>query len=64
MEGYGPLPPSGAARLTLYRLYHALELWVWFASVGNTPPLAGIAGDIRSLATTAFRVPDATRFRP
>jgi Ser/Thr protein kinase RdoA (MazF antagonist) len=50
LEGYGPLSPSGATRLELYRLYHALELWVWFASIGNTQPLPGITDDIRSLA--------------
>jgi hypothetical protein len=39
--------------LALYRLYHALELWVWFASSGNTRPLPAVADDIRSLATSA-----------
>lgn len=39
LDGYGP--PRGrdwAARLAIYRLYHALELWGWFASVGQTRP--------------------------
>ena len=28
--------PEWAARLAIYRLYHALELWDWFASIGRT----------------------------
>lgn len=51
LAGYGPLPPGGRERIELYRLYHALELWDWFAQIGNTGPLPGIAEDIRSLAT-------------
>jgi aminoglycoside phosphotransferase (APT) family kinase protein len=50
LEGYGPLPADAAERLELYRLYHALELWDWFRSVGTTGPLEGIAGDIARLA--------------
>jgi aminoglycoside phosphotransferase (APT) family kinase protein len=49
VEGYGRLPASGLARIELYRLYHALELWDWFASVGTTAPLDGIAAGLRSL---------------
>ncbi len=52
LEGYGPLPADGLARLELYRLYHALELWDWFAQIGNTAPLDGIAADIRLLSTS------------
>jgi hygromycin-B 7''-O-kinase len=51
LAGYGPLPADGLARIELYRLYHALELWDWFAEIGNTEPLDGIAADIRELAT-------------
>jgi hygromycin-B 7''-O-kinase len=51
LAGYGPLPPGGLARIELYRLYHALELWDWFAQVGNTEPLDSIAADIRELAS-------------
>jgi hygromycin-B 7''-O-kinase len=51
LEGYGPLPADGADRLQLYRLYHALELWDWFASIGHTSPLPRIIGDIASLAS-------------
>ena len=63
LEGYGHdngsrnrngLLPADAAdaaeRLDLYRLYHALELWDWFRSIGTTGPLAGIAEDIGRLA--------------
>ena len=46
-RGYGALPADWSERTDLYRLYHALELWDWFASIGRTEPLAGIAEDIR-----------------
>ncbi len=49
IEGYGPLPPGWSGRLDLYRLYHALELWDWFASTGRTDRLPGIAADIRAM---------------
>lgn len=49
LDGYGPLPPDWAERLSLYRLYHALELWDWFALIGNTSPLASIAEDLRTM---------------
>lgn len=51
LAGYGPLPPDGLARIGLYRLFHALELWDWFALTGNTGPLDAIAADIRRLAS-------------
>ncbi|WP_350279758.1 aminoglycoside phosphotransferase family protein [Kribbella sp. HUAS MG21] len=44
--GYGLLP---ADRIALYRLYHSLELWDWFASIGETTHLAGIARDMAEL---------------
>jgi aminoglycoside phosphotransferase (APT) family kinase protein len=50
LAGYGPLPASGLARIELYRLYHALELWNFFADNGTTVPLNSIAFDIRELA--------------
>jgi hygromycin-B 7''-O-kinase len=59
LAGYGPLPADGLARIELYRLYHALELWDWFAEIGNTGPLDGIIADIRELAVG--RSPDTTR---
>jgi hygromycin-B 7''-O-kinase len=51
LEGYGRLPPDWADRLAVYKLYHALELWDWFASIGNTRPLPAIAADIRHLVS-------------
>ncbi|MFE2566723.1 hypothetical protein [Streptomyces mirabilis] len=48
-DGYGTLPADWSERVGLYRLYHALELWDWFASIGNTAPLEGITGDIRRM---------------
>jgi hygromycin-B 7''-O-kinase len=48
-EGYGALPDDWRERLSLYQLYHSLELWDWFASTGNTSPLPGIADDMRRL---------------
>ena len=50
LAGYGQLPPSWRERVSLYRLYHALELWDWFAAVGNTSPLVRLADDIRRFA--------------
>jgi aminoglycoside phosphotransferase (APT) family kinase protein len=50
LEGYGPLPADAAERLDLYRLYHAVELWDWFRSIGTVEPLGSIAEDIARLA--------------
>lgn len=50
-DGYGSLPPDAQDRIEIYRLYHALELWDWFASIGQEGPLPGIAEDIRRLST-------------
>ena len=49
IEGYGALPADWAERLEIYRLYHALELWDWFASIGTTEPLSGIAKDLTDI---------------
>ncbi len=49
IQGYGSLPSDWPDRLSLYQLYHALELWDWFAALGRTGPLPGIAEDIRGL---------------
>ncbi len=43
LDGYGPLPPDGADRLALYKLYHAAELWSWLAGAGVTEPLPQIS---------------------
>jgi aminoglycoside phosphotransferase (APT) family kinase protein len=39
LSGYGPLPPKGEEIMRLYGLYHALELWDWFASTSRDEPL-------------------------
>ncbi|MFB8278862.1 phosphotransferase family protein [Nocardia colli] len=49
VDGYGELPEDWSATSALYRLYHALELWDWFASIGDKAPLPGIADDIRQM---------------
>ncbi|EWM11402.1 phosphotransferase family protein [Kutzneria sp. 744] len=46
--GYGALPD---ARLPVYRLYHALELWDWFASTGDAQYLPGIAAEMAALVS-------------
>jgi len=48
-DGYGMLPADWSEWVGLYRLYHALELWDWFASIGNTAPLESITDDIRRM---------------
>jgi hygromycin-B 7''-O-kinase len=48
LDGYGALPDD---RLRLYKIYHALELWDWFAATGQSQYLAGIAADMADLAT-------------
>jgi len=52
LKGYGPLPADAAERLELYRLYHAIELWDWFRSIGTAGPLSSIAEDIAHLAAS------------
>ncbi len=47
LAGYGSTPDE---RMPLYTLYHALELWDWFASTGETQYLEGIAADMATLA--------------
>jgi len=38
-HGYGPIErPDWEKTVDLYRLYHALEYWVWASSNGQTPP--------------------------
>jgi hygromycin-B 7''-O-kinase len=50
LDGYGPLPPSGAERIELYRLYHALELWTWYTMIDNTKHLPALLTSLRSLS--------------
>lgn len=45
------LPADWPDRLAIYRLYHALELWDWFASSGRSDPLKGLANDLRQMST-------------
>lgn len=49
-RGYGPLPADATERISLYRLYQALELWDWFALTGETAALPGIAEDLAKMA--------------
>ncbi|MFI5710509.1 phosphotransferase family protein [Kribbella sp. NPDC051620] len=49
VEGYGDLPSDWRPRMTLYRLYHSLELWDWFKSIGTVDPLDSIAGDMAKI---------------
>jgi aminoglycoside phosphotransferase (APT) family kinase protein len=45
VDGYGPLGENWEGRLQLYKLYHGLELWDWYASVGQQDRLSD-ASDI------------------
>jgi aminoglycoside phosphotransferase (APT) family kinase protein len=51
-DGYGVLPPDWRERTTLYRLYHALELWDWFASIGTTVHLGSLARDMAGIVNS------------
>ena len=51
IQGYGSLPRDWSDRVSLYKLYHALELWNWFSALGRAAPLPGIAEDIQRLLT-------------
>jgi len=46
LAGYGPAGPQWADRLAIYGLYHELELWDWFASIGRADALDGLADDM------------------
>ncbi|SFF74002.1 Phosphotransferase enzyme family protein [Actinoplanes philippinensis] len=48
LDGYGPLPPYGAERIDLYRVFHALELWTWFTSIGDRERLPALLTHLRS----------------
>lgn len=48
-EGYGELRAGWREALDLYVLYHWLELWDWYASLGQEEPLAGLADEMRRL---------------
>jgi len=53
LSGYGPAGQEWPGRLAIYRLYHALELWDWFASTGQTERLGGLADDMSELVTAS-----------
>ena len=48
-DGYGSPLADHRERVGLYRLYHALELWIWYSLVGQTEHLTNIASDIVQL---------------
>ncbi|HET6986484.1 MAG TPA: aminoglycoside phosphotransferase family protein, partial [Kribbella sp.] len=48
-EGYGALPDDWEDRTQLYRVYHSLELWDWFKSIGETTHLDSIAAELAEL---------------
>ncbi|HEY0617218.1 MAG TPA: aminoglycoside phosphotransferase family protein, partial [Kribbella sp.] len=52
VDGYGELPADWRERTTLYRLYHSLELWDWFKSIGTVDPLDSIAADLARIVRT------------
>jgi hygromycin-B 7''-O-kinase len=49
LAGYGPRGAAAAERMDLYGLYHALELWDWFASTHQTDRLTGLTSDMREM---------------
>ena len=49
VEGYGALPDDWRERVLLYRVYHSLELWDWFKTIGETTHLDGIAAELAEL---------------
>jgi hypothetical protein len=42
-----------ADRMPVYRLYHALELWDWFAVARQAEPPASLADDMRAIIEAA-----------
>ncbi|MCP2336264.1 phosphotransferase family protein [Actinomadura rupiterrae] len=48
-NAYGDQPPTWPEAFPLYRLHHALELWGWFATNNNKPPLESLANDMREI---------------
>jgi aminoglycoside phosphotransferase (APT) family kinase protein len=47
---YGQLPSNWGERVQLYKLYHALELWDWFAAIGNRGGVVRLTDGIRRFA--------------
>jgi aminoglycoside phosphotransferase (APT) family kinase protein len=50
LAGYGQLPMHWRERVQLYKLYHALELWDWFAALGNKAAVVRLTEDLRRFA--------------
>jgi hygromycin-B 7''-O-kinase len=47
LAGYGDPPAGWPETLPLYRVYHVLELWDWFALIGEVEHLPGLTEDLR-----------------
>jgi hygromycin-B 7''-O-kinase len=45
-EGYGELPADWREGVALYGIYHVLELWTWFASLGEREHLDALTDDL------------------
>jgi hygromycin-B 7''-O-kinase len=58
-EGYGEMRSDWREALNVYLLYHALELWDWFAENGTTDPLPHISEDISRLCSGEPLLPRA-----
>lgn len=61
LDGYGPLPPEGEARLALYRLHHTLALWSWFARIGRERPLPAWRPTLRGWRSVGDNTTDMRR---
>jgi aminoglycoside phosphotransferase (APT) family kinase protein len=47
LSGYGVVDRADwQETVALYRIYCVLELWVWFAQIGDHKPLAGLMRDL------------------
>jgi aminoglycoside phosphotransferase (APT) family kinase protein len=53
LEGYGDLGDRAHERLDLYRLYHTLELWDWFAQTGNRSGVDSVSPDLVVFSSNA-----------
>ena len=50
LTGYGPLGrPAAQDTLALYHLYFTLELWCWFAQIGEAHRLAALQSDLERM---------------
>jgi ribosomal protein S18 acetylase RimI-like enzyme/aminoglycoside phosphotransferase (APT) family kinase protein len=52
IEGYGRVRPNWRQALDLYVLYHRLELWDWFALLGQSEALDDLADEMRTLTAS------------